>query len=317
MTKKRINRVNYRFESEERLLDRRSKVKLVGDGVFGDVSLNVLSNLLDGVELQGVRRQIDQFETALVGLDVGLVDGLDLMDAVAEHDQMDWPCDCQHVFLQETLEDLCFDQILMEREPHGEDQADGRDFLDHGLHACVALDVSLARESLGGAAMIVLALGCLVATEYTSTIELGTRHHLGQILCAPIGVEQRVLLLCLVQVVLRTEAQRVCHLADNGNVKLKLALDERGDKAQLLQSEIERELVGVMREYQKVQAAQLHCVEFGWASLDLLGHQSILAIVDEGHRLLQHRAWHDFENCRNVCRQNPPSVYFHRLLSSL
>jgi len=58
MTKESCNRIGVRFKSGERLYNRQSKVKLVGDGVFGDVSLDVLPDLLVGVELGRVRRQV-------------------------------------------------------------------------------------------------------------------------------------------------------------------------------------------------------------------------------------------------------------------
>lgn len=91
MTKEGCNGMGHRLQSGERFLDGQTKVELVGDGVLGDIRLDVLPDLLVGIELGRVRRQVDEFEAALGGLDVGL-DGLGLMDAVAVHDQDDGLC---------------------------------------------------------------------------------------------------------------------------------------------------------------------------------------------------------------------------------
>lgn len=152
MTKESCNRIGLRFQSGERFFDRQSKVKLVGDRVFGDISLDVLPDLLVGVELRRVRRQVDAFEAALDGLDVGL-DGLGLVDAVAIHDQDDGLLGLQHELLQETLEHLSVDQPFMGHELHGAVQADGRDHLDRGPRAGAAHDGRLSDGPPGSAAM--------------------------------------------------------------------------------------------------------------------------------------------------------------------
>lgn len=317
MTKESCNRIGLRFQSGERFFDRQSKVKLVGDGVFGDISLDVLPDLLVGVELGRVRRQVDEFEAALGGLDVGL-DGLGLVDAVAVHDQDDGLLGLQHELLQETLKHLGVDQPFMDHELHGAVQTNGRDHLDRGPRAGAAHDGRLAHGAPGGAAVVVAAHASLVGKEHTSAIAPGTRHQFGQNLCAPIGDEHCVLLPCSVQGALRAEAQGVHHLADRGNAELdlELSLDELCDEAQRPQAEVERELVGAMLAHQKGQAAQLLSVELGRAARDLLGHQSILATVDEGRHPLQHRAWRDFENLRNVCRRHSLTIHLYRLHSN-
>lgn len=283
--------MGHRLQSGECLLDYQAKVELVGDGVFGDVGLDMFPDLLVGVELGRVRRQVDEFEAALGGFDVGL-DGL--VDAVAVHDQDDGLRGFQHELLQEALKHLGVDRSFMDHELHGAVQADGRNHLDRGPRAGAAHDRGLANEPPGGppggAAVVVAAHADLIGKEHASAAALGTRHQLGQHLCAPVGDQHRVLFPGPVQGALRAEAQGVHHLADRGHAELdldldldlELALDELGDEAQRPQAEVERELVGAMLTHQKGQAAQLFGIELGRAPGHLLGHQRVLAKVDEG-----------------------------------
>ena len=317
MTKEICNRIGPRFQSGERLFDPQAKVKLVAGGVFGDISLDVLPDLLVVVELGRVRRQVDKFMAALGRLDAGL-DGLGLADVVAVHDQDDGLHSLQHELLQETLEYRGVDQHFMDHELHDAVQADGRDHLDRGPRAGAAHAGSFAHGALSGATVVVAAHAIHIGKQHASANAFGTRHQLWQNLCAPIGEENRVMRAYSVQEALWAEVQGAYHLAVLGNAELdlELTLNELDDEAQRPQAEVERELVGAVLAHQKRQAAQLLSVEFGRAARDLLGQQPILSTVDEGRHPLQPCAWHDFESRRKVCRRHSLAIHLHHLHSN-
>lgn len=68
MTKESFNGIGHRLQSRKRLLNRQAKVVLLSKRILGDVSLDVLPDLIERIELVRVRLQLYKFKKALAGL---------------------------------------------------------------------------------------------------------------------------------------------------------------------------------------------------------------------------------------------------------
>jgi hypothetical protein len=314
MSKESCNCLGHRFQSHKCFFDRQTEIELVGNGVLGDVGLDVLPDLFVGVELGRVRWQVDDFEATLGGLDVGL-DGLGLVDAVTVNDENDGLRRLQHELLQELQEHVSVDQTFVRHELHGALNANGRDHLYRGTGTGGAHDRGFPRQAPSGAAVVVAAHTGLVCEEHACTRELGPLQDGGEFLGFPLGNQSAVLFLGAVQRPLRAEAQVVHDFADGWKTELdlELALNELGDEAQRPQAKVEAELVGSVCLHQKGQALQLLPVELGRTTGYLPGDQAVLTVFEEVRRPLQHRTRRDLKQGGNLRCRLPLTVHFHRL----
>jgi len=302
------------MQSSESLIDNQTEIEFVADGVFGDVCLDVLPDLLVGVELRGVRRQVNQFETT-VGAGHIPFDELGLVNTVTINDEDDGLLGIAHELLQELHEDFGVDRARVGHELHGAIHANGRDHLYRDAVARSTHDGRLSRQTPGGAAVVVAAHTSLVSEEQTRTGALSALLQGAQVMRPPLSHEAGILLPSMVQGALRAKAQVVHDFADGGKAELDLefALNELGDEAQRPQAEFETELCGHVCLHQRGQALELRALKLRGPAGHLACHQGVGTVFEEVRRPLQHRSRRDSKQGGNLCCRLALTVHLHRL----
>ena len=209
----------------------------------GYPALDVRPNLLVGVQLRRVRRQVEQLELAVLGFDKFL-DQLRLVNRVTIDNEEDRRCGANHQSLEKFPEHLGIDRAVVKHETEFTARTDRR---DHVQREAASGDFHDRRFTDGwprrprvvvgaNARFIGKVDGCTLGFGF------GTNHRIK--LGFPGSHQRRVLLPRLVERFLRREAQQFHDPADRGQRQLlaEFALDQRRDQRQGPQAKDKLEL---------------------------------------------------------------------------